>query len=1145
MLIVEYLTPDGLLKESFEMADGMTVNQAARTICPDSEGKFPAPTIAIVGAKPAVKNLGDWDCSLANTRVQFRELAMGGGGGGSNTLQMVMQVALVAIATALTWWAGGAGGWLVSAGLTAAQASFAASMMGMAVMMLGSMLIGALFPNKTPQGQAAAMNAEQASPTYSINASGNQARLYQVEPELFGRMKIKPDFVANTWTEYIDNNQIGYFVYALGRGYYEVESLQFGETVFWRNGKLVEGSGYEIIDIEFIEPDNQVTIFPDNIVSSSEVNGQQLFAGNEEEYTGSIGPYVTNPPGTFTDTLMFDFVFQQGIGHYNDEGNLEWLHVWWTVQAQKIDDFGNPIGDWVTLESVDYAGRTVTPQRITRSYKVDPGRYQVRVWRDGWRQTDGRVLDTLIWSSLRAKLPGTYRYPISCIAFSIKANNALTQAASRQFSVIATRKLPLYDRKTKKWSAPQPTRSWAAAVSHVCKCEWGGQLTDADIDLDTLWAIDERLQAKGWRYDSYIDGAYLVWQLLCEMCQSQCVIPRLVGPILSFAEDAANRTPVFALTPRNIMRGSFSINYSTWTSETPDDVTVEYLDADYGFQQRDVTAKLPESESKEPTSMDILGITDRNHAHKVAVAYAAHNRWQRVSVECQVEALGRTINRGDICTVAHPRFKNTCAGAVERWDENELLVCVKYDYEMPKTDSNGYYYEKTPQNAYPKNLEQLLDYGVKGEYANTINIYKEGTLYTDLDTQKSRLVVQPSERYISFTMPNGEIWGPCKISKLKGNKITLDSADYSTLLLQGHGNPFEWFSAGIDKQPTIWTLYNSRKYQRLMVVDSITAQDQIHYNLKLLNYDERIYQYGNLPVPIWQGRGQLPDTSGLAAPKYLKGTVETDTAVTLSWLSVEGATWYEVQTSLDGQNWNTLGRINECQTLLLGDPGNVFARVRAGNDNYTSAWSQWHGNTVDIPPDIPHPRLASESYNGSANISWPKIQDADSYIVTLRNTAGLAFYTTETTDASFQITPEIQTGGPYRNLIFEVAAKNTAGVSQAGKLELSAEAPPAPNFVGGGTGGSSYYILRVTPECPTATGYVVAFGSNSDFGADEVSFLQRVNSLQLPFALNFTQESHFYRLAYKDAFFDQYPDPRTLNWSAVGAAYIDHPENRD
>lgn len=669
---VVYILPDGRIESRSEFADGMTLDLIANAMYPESDGKFPGPVMALVGDTPAVRSLGDWDLPLENTEVTFRQIVMGGGGGGggSNTLQVVMQVAVIALAAVATYFTGGA----LTPVLGKAAAGIFGGLAGTAVMLLGTMLMGALFQQNMPSAQVPQLDAAQASPTYSINASGNQARLYQPEPEGFGRMKIVPDFVANTWTQYIDNDQIGYFVYGLGRGKYATESLQFGETVFWRDGAMVEGTGYDILDLQFVEPGQAVTIFPDNVETSDEVSGQELFGPNDAQYDGAIGPYITNSAGTETDKLLYDFVFQRGIGTYDDRGNLQYYSVSWDIEYRRIDDFGQPLSDWVMLEHCSFGGATLTPQRLTKTYSVAKGRYETRVRRTSNTPGNGRTMDSLVWVALRAMLPGTYSYPISCVAFSIRATNALTQSASRQFSVIATRKLPLYDRETKTWSAEVPTRSWAAAICHVCKCKWGGQITDANIDLDTLWAIDERLQQKNQFYDSYVDGANLVWNLICEMCQSQCVIPRLIGPILSFVEDGPDRPPSFALTPRNIVRDSFSVTYVTWSDETPDDVNVEYLDAAYGFQQRDVTATLPESESREPANLSILGITDRAHAHRVAVAYAAHNRWQRVIVECQVEALGRIINRGDVCTVAHPRFKNTSSGAVAGWNKDRLEI---------------------------------------------------------------------------------------------------------------------------------------------------------------------------------------------------------------------------------------------------------------------------------------------------------------------------------------------------------------------------------------------------------------------------------------------------------------------------------------
>ncbi|HJA77553.1 MAG TPA: phage tail protein [Candidatus Desulfovibrio gallistercoris] len=1080
---VDYILPDGTIQETIELADGLTLEQAARTLCPDTGGKFPSPVIALVGDTPAVRELGDWEYPLFGAQVQFRALAMGGGGGGSNPLQMVMQIAIIALAATAAAFTGGTALFGI-AGLGLGLGTLAGGLAGTAVMLLGTMLMGALFQQKTPSGQLGAFDAAQASPTYSINASGNQIRMYQVEPECFGRMKIVNDFVANTWTQYIGNEQYGYFVYGIGRGRYDIESLQFGETVFWRNGEFVADTGYEIQDLAFVEPGGKVTIFPDNVVTSDEVSGQEIFAPNDEEFSGAIGPYTTNPPGTETNKLLFDFVFQQGIGRYNDQGKLGNYSVSWRIEYRSVDDLGNGTSEWATLADLSYsdpAGKgTPTPQRLTYTYDVTPARYQVRVVRTSDTTGDGKTLDSLVWGALRAMLPGTYTYPISCIALSIKATNALTQSASQQFSSIVTRKLPLYDRATKTWSEEVPTRSWAAAVSSVCRSQWGGRLADSSIDLDTLWAIDERLQAKGWHYDAYIDGAYLVWTLLNEMCQSQCVIPRLVGPVLSFVEDRANRPATFSLTPRNIVRNTFGVTYVTWSDETPDDVTIEYLDADAGFQQRDVTATLPESESEEPASLSILGITNRDHAHDVAVAYAAHNRWQRVVVECQTEALGRLINKGDICTVAHPRFRNTAAGAVKGWDEKTL------------------------------SLDLALDMG---------RLYPEG---------------YEGDVYISLSKPDGGIWGPCRIEAAKptARTVRFDAGDYSTLTLQSQDFPFSWLRDGYDGGlPTAWTAYTAREYQRRMVVDEVTSSDGLRYNLRLLNDDARIYQYDDLPTPPWQGRGQLPTVDTLSAPQNFRGVIQSETSVQLVWAGVSGAEWYDVEISATGTAWANVGQARLTQMVVSVSPGKVFARVRAASSILTGPWSTWKGDSTIPAPTAPVV-TAGEYTSGSAPVEWDAVENALRYSVSLQS-GGSTFYSATTTVTTLAVTPELQTGGPYRELTVSVAAVGENGTSDAGVAKLSDPAPEAPTDAVISIGEDSITLESVTPdEAADRTGYVIVRGDTADFGLSQVVELRQTASLPYIWG-GLSAGTYFFRVAVKDGFYDVGRNPAALNWSAV------------
>ena len=1156
---VEYILPDGEIRETFELADGLTLQQAACTLFPDTEGRFPAPVIAVVGGKPAVRALGDWDFPLHGAgRIQFRQLPMGGGGGGGGsdpgrTIAMVAVTIAAVVTSALTYGAA-APAW------GATYAAMFAGLASAAVMTAGTLLVSALFPTNLPNagasGQLQARDNEAASPTYDINASGNQARLYQPEPHLFGRMRIKADYVAKYWSRYIGNDMYGYFVFALTAGECEVEAMLFGETAFWKNGHFLEDSGYVVdagtqtaatpdvalnagagycepvsatvrgtefrtvdltfrfpgglctyywrgayqtresyeelewddgggytvtrwrtvtvpaawvmqehtarvrvqlravdedgnpegewmdqgetvwtektesafertltlkpgygrwqvrvanvgaarndgrtrevvilstvkgvaasVAVQFVKPGESVTIFPDNIHTSSEVAGQDLLGPNEEEYTGVAGPYAANPAGTTATRLYLDFTFPQGLYRINDSGGLASCSVSWIVDFQRIDDNGNAVGDWKRLADLSRTQATRTPQRLTYSYDVPEGRYRVRCRRTN-NKGGTRDVDTLTWQALRAELPGRYTYPISCVAVAVMGNNTLSQSASREFSVIATRKLPLYDRAAKTWSEPVATRSWAAAVSHVCKSEWGGRLSDQNIDLDALWAIEERLQDKGWTYDSYIDGAYLVWTLIAEMCQSQCVIPRLVGPVLSFVLDAPGRPPTFSLTPRNIRRDTFQVNYITWGDDTPDDVVLDYLDADAGFAQRDVTAVLPESESREPTSLTVLGITSREHAFRVATRYAAHNRWGRIKVECQVEMLGRIVNKGDICTVSHPRFKNTASGAVVNWDAPALAVTVERDSARDVPDG--------------------------------------------WDMEGAGL-------YVSFTRADGTLWGPCKMAGISGGVITLDAGDYSTLLLQGAESPFDWMAGRhANRQPTAYTIYESRDYQRLMIVESVTSQDMHHYTLKLVNYDERVYQYEALPVPVWEGRGQIAISDVLNAPANLAGIIESVTGVRLVWAAVPGATGYDVELAVSGGAWEAVAHVTDTEYAAIVPQGMTYARVRAVADGKVSEWSLWQGNTsVPLPAA---PTLTATAYAGhTAVVSWSAVANARHYAVTLRAPSGTLVYTVKTYGLSFTVTPEVQEGGPYDTLTVGVSSVNSTGASAEARITL-------------------------------------------------------------------------------------------------------------
>ena len=1068
----------------------LALRDLAALLHPGTE-EFLAPTIAVAGGRPVLRENDGWSLPIApHAIVIFVELPLGGGGG-SNPLTAILGV-VAAVALAFS-----PGGQLaLGLGMTGSFGALGLSAGGMilsgvvngAIMLGATALVGALGGfSSVPSGLSGAYGAATASPTYNINSGGNQARLYQPEPEGFGRMKITPDYIATPWVQYIENEQYGYFVYALGRGNYDVESMSFGDTVFWRASGGVD-SAYDNVQVEFVPAGNPVTLFPDNVITSAEVSGQELYGPNEEEYDGEIGPSVANPPGTATNQIQLDIVLPNGIGRYDDNANLQQYSIDIRADYRLIDDTGAALSEWAALRAETFTGATLTPQRRTLLCDVAEGRYEVRVARTSAGAADGRTMDSIQWQAMRAMLPGSLSYGVSAVAIKIRATNTLSSSASGKLSLVATRRLPLYDRASKTWSAETPTRSWAAAVSAVCKASWGGALSDRELDLDALWAIDERLQARGWHYDAYIDGAYTVWQLIAEMCQPMLCVPRLEGAVLSFVEDCAGRPARYMLTPRNIRRGSFKLTWNTWSSSTPDDVIMNYLDAAAGFQQRDVKAVLPESESREESSLEMLGITNREHAFRVAVAYAARNRRRRIGVECQVEGLGRLMNRGDVVTVSHPRLRNTASGKVDAWDEASLALTLRRD---------------------------------------TGEISDKGDLY------------------LALSRPDGTAWGPCKLAACAGSggryQATLDAEDYTALLLEGLDAPWGWLTVGEDSLPTLWTLQTSREFARRMLVQSVTPSDLWTYTVSLVNDDERVYGYDDLPVPAWEGRGQLPTVDTLAMPELLTvavGGTKESPVLEASWLPVAGADAYEIEIGSDGKQWTRAGRANINRFSVPVAPGPGFLRVAAVRDDLYGPWAEWWGDTRVTPPGEV---TATAEFDGATFVmKRAPVAEALSYSLSLFVDGLQVGSTMESTESFYTLSPEEATkwGGPWRTLNARIWAMNSAGTGPVSEVSANARPPETVTDADVAVGADSLTLNGVGGPASVGeggvTGYVLLEGDEPDFDASSVTGMRIIGALPYTLSGLTPETTYYFRLAGKDAWFDDVPGSyASLNYSDV------------
>ena len=303
------------------------------------------------------------------------------------------------------------------AGLATTATLFGSFTIGQAtvlgIALAGNALISALVPVQS----VGALSAPSPSPTYSLQAQGNTARLEQVIPVQYGRLLLSPDLAAMPYTEFVGGELFLYQLMCLGAGEYVIEDIRIEDTPI---------TSFSEVTTEIVVPNAALTLFPSAVISSVEVSGQTLAglltgtwtrsgtaitvtqvaygravgqglwlvfttgSGPSEFYTltgvttdsftvtgptgvgsgnvnifsllGGVGGFVANGAGTLANFLAFDLVLPFGL--YGLSGsNLIDKTASVTFQAVPVDSAGVPTGAWVDLATEVLTDRTSTPVR--------------------------------------------------------------------------------------------------------------------------------------------------------------------------------------------------------------------------------------------------------------------------------------------------------------------------------------------------------------------------------------------------------------------------------------------------------------------------------------------------------------------------------------------------------------------------------------------------------------------------------------------------------------------------------------------------------------------------------------------------------------------------------------------------------------
>ena len=644
----------------------------------------------------------EWDivCPTAGQMLSVKATVQGGDG--SNPLQIVAMIALIVVATAVF---GPAGTFAATYGTTAAAIASAV------VMVAGSLLIGAIFP---PKGLDPANAYDQGSPTYSLTGSQNRARPYESMPVIMGTHRVVFDYASRPYTEYKSEDQYLYQIFHGG-----VSPTRYSDYKIGTNPL----SNYTDVEL-FYPSDNTGALlnFPGNVDSlagapltnaagwitrTSSLNAYQLgvdieavlFYANDDggldstsvqieiEYKPTSSGVWLTPSQIFSSANDIAAGSIQSITETQDQGywdadSGDWIDNIVTVTKQK---FVAGSGGLIVL-----TGNTQKPRRVSLTFAVPQGEYDVRVRRNTADSTDSRLNNTTNWSVLKTYQVDTTNYTGQTrIAMSIKASEQLNGTVS-QFSALGVSDALYWNGTvfvTGETSNPAHIFTHFALGSYNAdgKLMFGVGLPSGQLDLVALHAWAQFCTTESLTFNAVIDGNQTAADVLSAIARSGFASPTWASGKLGVVWDYPNATPVASFGMSNIIRDSFEVAYIN--EQLAEEIVVRYRNPDKDWEQDEVRVLAPGvTDPLRSSAVDLFGCTNATMAGKFANYLAAQQYYRRRRIVWETDFEGFVCQRGDVVLLSHD---------LTQWGYSGRIVAVQgltvtLDRDVPRNGAVEY-----------------------------------------------------------------------------------------------------------------------------------------------------------------------------------------------------------------------------------------------------------------------------------------------------------------------------------------------------------------------------------------------------------------------------------------------------------------------
>lgn len=636
MTLVELRAYPGLTVETLEPLKGETVSAFLRRskwghYVRGIGWQFTLPTICIFNGKPLLRRHWSRKKIKPKDEVHFLNRPLGGGGGSgqSGSKQVMGIVAMIAIA-ALAFWAGPALGTLMGLG------SFGSSLISAAIGIGGSMLISSIMAPKAG-GQP---KQDDDGGIANLSVSGNQIKPQATRPSWYGRLKRLPDFAATPWSEYRGNEQYLNVLLSLGEGKHVVHQILNDDTLLWDEVTGFTNS-FQAVELEFYDADEEITLFPSNVVSASEVSGNEIS-------TDYSGPFIVNAAGTDINKIAVDVMFPQGLMRTDPETGQRFTSSA-EIQAEyrEVDDAGVPVGGggWTVLFNRTYEKRNSNPLRFSEVVTVPAARYEVRVRRFGSGDNGPNEFNQATWIGLRGYVVGDASIPVQTIAMRMRSSGQLTDNSARRFGIISTRILPVWNGTT---FVEEPTRNpFYAALDIATNTDYGAGRPIGKIDLDTLVSMADDADTRGDNFDYDFTSPMPASDAIDVALRVSRTRHFWAGDTMSFVRDENRPTTDMVISDMEVVRDSTKIEWLLSDADSADSVILEYVDEDtWKPAEIQYPPNSLEFTAQNPSRIQIDGIVNRDHGFRETAFWYRQHLFRRTNINFNTEYDGRRLTFG-------------------------------------------------------------------------------------------------------------------------------------------------------------------------------------------------------------------------------------------------------------------------------------------------------------------------------------------------------------------------------------------------------------------------------------------------------------------------------------------------------------------